>query len=134
MNTVRRERETLFPVIALAMALAVIAGIAYFLIDLDILAVGNLQPSEEPAGIIYVAAGCYLAGGLLILARRRWLWVFGAVMNALVILFFFQMYINRPEVLTSPGGLVTKAVQILLELTLIYLIVSDWRNRKGKQA
>lgn len=134
MNTVRRERDTLFPVIALAMALAMIAGIAYFLIDLDILAVGNLQPSEEPAGIIYVAAGCYLAGGLLILARRRWLWIFGAIMNGMVILFFFQMYQSRPEVLTSPGGLVTKAVQILLEVTLIYLIVSDWRNQTRRKA
>jgi hypothetical protein len=134
MNTIRRERDTLFPVIALAMALAMIAGIAYFLIDLDILAVGNLQPSEEPAGIIYVAAGCYLAGGLLILARRRWLWIFGAIMNGMVILFFFQMYQSRPEVLTSPGGLVTKAVQILLEVTLIYLIVSDWRNQTRRKA
>jgi hypothetical protein len=134
MNTIRRERDTLFPVIALEMALAMIAGIAYFLIDLDILAVGNLQPSEEPAGIIYVAAGCYLAGGLLILARRRWLWIFGAIMNGMVILFFFQMYQSRPEVLTSPGGLVTKAVQILLEVTLIYLIVSDWRNQTRRKA
>lgn len=130
MNTYKKNQDTLIPVMAVSVVLALIAGIAYFLIDLDVLAVGNLQPSEEPGGIIYVAAACYLIGGLLILARRRWLWIIGAVMNALVILFFFQMYQNRPEVLTSPGGLITKIVQILLEVTLIFLIVSDWRRAR----
>lgn len=134
MNSTRKNRDDLFPALALAVALALIAGIAYFLIDLDILAVGNLLPSEEPGSIIYIAAGCYLFGGLFILARRRWLWIFGAIMNGMVILFFFQMYHNRPEVLTSPGGLVTKAVQILLEVTLTYLIVSDWRNQTRRES
>ncbi len=129
--TLSRNKNNHPYILAAAFALAIVAGIAYLLIDLDILAVGNLRPSEEPAGIIYVAAGCYLAGGLLILAHRRWLWIFGAAMNALVILFFFQMYQGRTEVLYSPGGFVTKAVQILLEAILIYLIISDWRNAKG---
>jgi hypothetical protein len=67
-----------------------------------------------------------LIGGLLILLRRRWLWIIGAVINALVILFFVQLYQNRSVVLFSPGGLVSKAAQLLLEATLLYLIAASW--------
>jgi hypothetical protein len=52
------------------------------------LAVGDVVPAQDGGIINDVAAGSYLLGGLLILARRRWLWVFGAVMNALVMLFY----------------------------------------------
>jgi len=93
--------------------------------------VGDITAEEGPAGITYVAAGSYLVGGLLILLRRRWLWVMGAVINALVILFFFTRYQARPAVLLSPAGIVSKAAQILLEVGLIYLIVSDWL--RGRQ-
>ena len=30
----------------------------------------------------------------------------------------------------SPGGIVTKVPQLLLEATLIYLIVTDWLNAR----
>jgi hypothetical protein len=83
---------------------------------------------EKPPAIIYVAAGCYLLGGLLILLRRRWLLIFGAGINALVILFFFRMYQDRPAVMFSPGGLVSKIAQILLEVTLLYIIAINWRK------
>ena len=73
---------------------------------------------------MYVAAGCYLLGGLLILLRWLWLWITGAVINALVILFFLMAYQARPAVLFSPGGLVTKLAQLLLEASLLYLIWS----------
>lgn len=106
----------------LAVALAAIAALSYVLIELGVLAVGDLQSAESPSGIVYVAAGGYLLGGLLILLRRRWLWTIGAVMNALVLLSFVQMYQNRPAVLLSPGGLASKAAQVLLEVTLISLI------------
>ncbi len=36
------------------------------------------------------------------------------------------MYQNRPAVVFSPGGLVSKIAQLLLELALIYLIFADW--------
>jgi hypothetical protein len=107
-------------------ALSGIAALAYVLIAWGMLAVGDLQVAEDGGPIVYVAAVCYLIGGLLILARRRWLWIAGAVINALVILFFVQMYLERPAVLFSPGGLASKAAQLLLEVTLIYLIVTDW--------
>jgi hypothetical protein len=100
--------------------------VAYVLIGLGALAVGDLAPTERPDAIIYVAAGSYLLGGLLIFARRRWLWIVGAVVNSLVILAFVLAYRDRPEVMFSPGGIVTKVPQLLLEMGLIYLIVADW--------
>ena len=55
----------------LAVALAVIAAVSYVLIGFNLLAVGDLQTAEASTTIIYVAAGSYLLGGLLILLRRR---------------------------------------------------------------
>jgi hypothetical protein len=113
-----------------ALGLAFIAGIAYLLIGFNVLAVGSLQTGEKPAGIIYVAAGCYFLGGLLILLRNRWLLLFGVFINAMVMLAFFRMYQGRPDVMFSPGGLVSKLAQILLEVALIYVIVANWKKPK----
>jgi len=114
--------------ILLAVILALLAAGAYVLIGYHWLGVGDLSTSEAPAGIIIVAASCYALGGLLILLRWRWLWIFGAIVNALVILFFVGLYLDRPAVMFSPGGLASKAAQILLELCLIALIAADWRE------
>ncbi len=113
----------------LAVALALLAALSYVMIGLGVLAVGDLQTAEAPATIVYVAAGSYLAGGLLILAHRRGLLIAGAVINALVLLVFFQAYQHRPAVLFSPGGLASKAAQVLLEVALLYLIVTRWPRR-----
>jgi len=51
----------------------------------------------------------------------------------LVLLFFFQMYQNRPIVIFSPGGLATKIAQLLLEVSLIYLISADWRKARRER-
>lgn len=108
----------------LAVALAVLSSLSYVLIGLGVLGVGDLTPSERPAGIIVAAAGGYLLGGLLILVRRRSLWIIGAGINALVILFFVLGYQDRPAVLFSAGGLVSKAAEVALEVVLLYLIVT----------
>jgi hypothetical protein len=89
---------------------------------------------EKPAGIIYFAAGCYLIGGLLILLRNRWLLLFGAFINAMVVLFFFNLYQGRPAVIFSPGGLISKVLQISLEVALIYLIVLLWKRGKNENS
>jgi hypothetical protein len=116
----------------LAVALAIAVAFTYALMAVGRLAVGDLHLVDDAGAIVYVAAASYLIGGLLILARRRWLWIVGAVINALVILFFLNLYRDRPEVLFSPGGLISKLAQLLLEATLIYLIVTDWlRARRG---
>ncbi len=113
-----------------AVALALLAAVAYVLINAGVLTVGDVLREEGSMVIAYVAAGCYLLGGLLIPLRRRWLWLFGLAMNTLVLLFFFQMYQNRPVVIFSPGGLATKIAQLLLEVSLIYLIITDWRKAR----
>jgi hypothetical protein len=114
-----------------AMALAILTAISYVLMAFNVLGVGDLQMDERPAGIIFTAAGSYLLGGLLILLRNRWLLMFGAFMNAMVILFFFGLYQDRPAVVFSPGGLVSKIAQILLEAALIYTIAVTWKKVKS---
>jgi hypothetical protein len=120
----------------LAAGLAAAAALSYLMIELGILAVGGLQQAEAPSAIVYVCAASYLVGGLLILARQRWLWVTGAVANALVMLFFVMAYLERPSVMFSPGGIATKGAQLLLEVSLIYLIIISGRGstRIGQRA
>jgi hypothetical protein len=132
MNTLQKSNSALVCVIWLAVALAIFTAVSYLLMIWNILGVGNLQMDEKPAGIIYFAAGCYLTGGLLILLRKRWLLLFGAFINAMVILFFFNMYQNRPAVIFSPGGLISKISQLALEIALIYIIVLVWRSEKNE--
>ena len=112
----------------LSVGLALITALAYVLVGSGVLAVGDAAHAEDGVNMAYIAAGFYFLGGLLILLRRRGLWIFGLVMNTLVMLFFFQMYQARPAVIFSPGGLSTKATQILLEVTLIYLIFVNGRQ------
>lgn len=95
------------------------------------LSVGDLQVGEKPAGIIYVAAGFYLVGGLLILLRNRGLLLFGAFINAMVIFFFFNIYQNRPAVMLSLGGLISKIAQVLLEVMLIYVLAVNWKKESN---
>ena len=112
------------------LTLALLAALVYFLMGAGVLQPGDLQADDAPAGIAYFASACYVVGGLLILARKRWLWVIGAVINALVIVGFFAAYAARPSVLFSVPGLATKSAQILLEIGLIYLIVT---HKQGKR-
>jgi hypothetical protein len=130
MIAIERERGFHVQVMWLAVGLALIAALSYVLIDLHVLAVGDLGADEMPSGIVYAAAGSYFLGGLLILLRRRWLWIIGAIINALVMLIFVSAYLQRPAVMFSPGGLASKAAQLLLEAGLITLIVSDWRRAR----
>ncbi len=132
MNAVQQTHTNRVRVMWLAVALALIAALSYIMIQLGMLGVGDLQPAEGSAAIVYVAAGSYLLGGLLILVRSRWLWTVGAVINALVILFFVMAYQNRPAVMFSPGGLATKAAELLLEVSLLYLITTDLRRERRK--
>ena len=130
MNTVQSSNPTHARILWTAVVLAFLTALSYILMQFNILGVGDLQVGEKPAGIIYVAAGCYLLGGLLILLRNRWLLLFGVFMNTMVLLFFFSMYQNRPAVIFSPGGLVSKIAQILLEFALFYVIAVNWKRSK----
>lgn len=106
------------------LALAMLAALVYFLMGVGVLQPGDPQTDEAPAGIAVLAGVGYVVGGLLILTRRRWLWLVGAVVNALVIVMFIAAYAARPAVLFSVPGLATKSAQVLLEIGLIYLIVT----------
>jgi hypothetical protein len=128
MNTVQSTNNT--RVMWIAVALALLTALSYILMQFNILGVGDLKVAQDSGAIIYVAAGCYLVGGLLILLCNRWLLLFGTFINAMVILFFFNMYQNRPAVMFSPGGLVSKIAQILLEVALIYVIAVNWKKSK----
>ena len=140
MQTLRSFTDTRSRALWLAVGLALLAALAYVLIAAGLLAVGDLRLAEEGGAIVNVAAASYLIGGLLILSRRRWLWAVGAVVNALVILFFFQLYLERPAVLLSPGGVISKAAQVLLEGALLCLIFVEaradapprWLRRAGR--
>lgn len=132
MNVIQSTNQNQARLMWAAVSLALIAALAYVLIAVDILGVGDLKMAADGDGIVYVAAGGYLLGGLLILVRRRWLWIIGAAINALVMLFFFNLYQHRPSVMFSPGGMVTKIPQLLLEVALIYLVVMNWlQSRKS---
>src|SRR5689334_2905510 len=128
MITFAHNPSTRVRVILLAAVLSMITAVGYVLIGFNMLPVGDLPTSERPAALIYVAASCYLVGGLLILLHRHSLRIVGAVINALVMLFFFSAYLGRPAVLFSPGGLVIKAAQLLLEGSLMYLIITNERR------
>jgi hypothetical protein len=117
----------------LAAGLAFAAAFCYLMIPPGFLEVGDLSPREQPLAIVLVAAGGYMLGGLLILLRWRWLWVVGAMINGLVILIFLLAYFSRPLVLISPGGLFTKLAEILLEVSLLYLIFTTSGHRSSRQ-
>jgi hypothetical protein len=110
--------------------LALFTALTYLLIASNVLGVGDPQVARDGGLIIYVAAGCYLIGGLLILLRNRWLLIFGMFINFMVILFFFSMYQSRPEVMFSPGGIVSKLAEILLEISLLFVLVTNWKKSK----
>ena len=114
----------------LAVGLSIFTALTYILIASNILGVGDPQVARDGGLIIYVAAGCYLFGSLLILLRNRWLLLFGAFINFMVILFFFSMYQTRPEVMFSPGGFISKLAQILLEILLLFVLVTNWKRSK----
>ena len=114
----------------IAVGLALFTALTYTLIARGILSVGDPQVARDGGAIVYVAAGCYLIGNLLILLRNRWLLLLGAFINSLVILFFYSMYQARPEVMFSPGGLVSKLAEILLEILLLVTLVTNWKKSK----
>ncbi len=64
-----------------AVALALLAAMAYVLINVGVLTVGDVPREEGSMVIAYIAAGCYLLGGLLILLRRRGLRFLARIMS-----------------------------------------------------
>lgn len=109
--------------LAFGLALATVA--VYALIFLHVLGIGDYDWANAPAFIGYAAMGGYLLGGLLILVRQRWLWFIGLLINGLVMFVYFSMHRAEADLLLSAGGLISKALQLLLEVVLIYLIFAS---------
>ena len=122
MDKTLTTNQTAVKGIWLAFGLAVATAAAYALIFWHALPIGDYDWADAPAFIGYAALGGYLLGGLLILLRQRWMWIIGLLINSLVLFIFFSMYRADPSVVLSAGGLVSKGLQILLELALIYII------------
>jgi len=107
----------------LAVLFAWLAAGAYLLLAAGVLGTGGYQAEPGGEGIVLAAAAAYAVGGLLVQARRRWLWIVGAVVNALVMAMFFGAYAGDPTILLSGGGLATKGAQLPLEVALLTLIL-----------
>lgn len=119
----QREHKAI-DAILICLLMAVLAGVFYLLIGIEVVRVPVLSPEEAPPVMAFIAGGCYILGGLLIVLRRRWLWIIGLVMNTMVMVIFFLIYSQKPEIILSFPGLATKIPEILLEFGLIYIITS----------
>jgi len=111
--------------------LALVVALGYFLMGVGAITVpeppqgGADSGRNAPPGFAWIMFGGYLSGGLLILTKKRWLLITGAVLNAIPIIGFYAMWAGRTDVLFSAPGLLTKIPQILLEIVLIYWLVKS---------
>ncbi len=107
----------------LCLAMALISALVYALLASGVVKVGDMSPEEGVPAFFYIVPASYAIGGFLILLKKRWLWIVGAIVNAIPIIVFYAAYAGRPDIMLSAAGLVTKIAQVLLEIGLIYLIV-----------
>ena len=111
--------------------LELVAVLGYLLMGVGVITVPDnplndtSSDNDAPPGFDWIMFGGYLAGGLLILLKKRWLLITGAVLNAIPIIGFYAMRASRTDVMLSAPGLMTKIPQILLEIGLIYWLVKS---------
>jgi len=113
-------------ILGTSVVLAFVIALGYMLTELHILRTAALRPDEVPPGIY--AGAFYIIGGLLIPLGKRWLWIVGAAINAWVIWQFFCVCGDRLTAFLSTPGLLITTAQVLLEIGLIYLILSHGRE------
>ena len=113
---VRRRRVRYF-----AAAMAAIASLIYFLIGLRVVSV--IQNPEEQVGFGLAAGAGFAIAALLILSvDQRSLWVAGAVLQALIILMYFTLAVERiPEF--ELWGILLRIVQVPLLAAITYLAI-----------
>jgi hypothetical protein len=110
-------------------ALSLISALVYFLLIFGAIHAGNISAGEDAPSFFIIVPIFYVVGGLLILVKKRWLLITGAIFNAIPIIGFYAMYAARPDVMWSFPGIASKAAQILLEIGLIYLIATCKRRK-----
>ena len=110
-------------IMLVCMMLAFVAALIYILMARGIMHAGDLVGGERLPAFFYIVPGGYVLGGLLILLKKRWLWITGAAINGFGVLMFYVAYYAQPEIMLSAPGLITKIAQVLMEAGLIYMIV-----------
>ena len=112
-----------------SMLLSMVTAIVYILAGAGVLSTGLVPEEDEaPPFILYIAGAFYVLFAYLIRINIRWLRITLTVINALIILIFYQMWWGNTDVMTSAAGLGTKIAQFLLEIGLIYLIIKTWNG------
>jgi hypothetical protein len=99
-----------------------IAAVFYFLLATHVITVPSLNAEDAPRGIVYMAGGCYLLGGLLILLEETLAVDFRPCDEHPRDRIFLHDVRTESEVIFSLPGLGTKIPQILLEAGLLYLL------------
>ncbi len=114
------------------LAMALISALVYILMANGVMLPESLISNEPLPPYFYIIPAGYSIGGFLILLKRRWLWITGAVINGFGITMFYVAYADQVSVMVSAAGLITKIAQIIMEIGLIYLIVKY--KREGFQS
>jgi len=103
--------------------MAMIAALAYVLMGIGVLKPGNLSDGSMPP-FYYIIPAFYVAMGVVVFLRKRWLWIADVVIVAFTIAVFYAMYPDQPDVMWSAPGLITKVAQVLMLAGLIYLLAT----------
>lgn len=110
------------------LAMALISALVYVLMANGMMHAGDIMYEEPAPAYLYIIPAGYAIGGLLALLEKRWLWIAGAIINAFTIVVFYSAYARQPDIMLSAPGLITKIAQVLLEIGLIYLIITFTRT------
>lgn len=123
------------------LVLALVAALGYFLMGAGIIQAGDpvlndasSSDTTAPWGFDWIAGGFYVIAGLALLLKKRWVPVTLAVINIIPIAGFYFMWADRPDVLWSAPGLITKVAQILLELGLVFYLIRSKLGTSVKAA
>ncbi|MFP3913233.1 MAG: hypothetical protein ACLFWM_00025 [Actinomycetota bacterium] len=124
MQTAQRNRVThgeagLRPAISVAAGLSAVTAFLYLLIGAR--AVTVLDTPEDQTAFGLIAAAAFLAGSaVLLVVRRRWVWILGTLGVVFVIFTYFNLAPER-----SPQfelwGILIRVLQAGLLVTLAYL-------------
>jgi len=110
------------------LVMALISALAYVLMGIGVMSPEDLESGDPTPAFFYIIPTFYVIYGITVLLKKRWLWITVALLNAFTIIMFYVMYVGRTDIMLSAAGLITKIDQILMEMGLIYLIVTHKRK------
>lgn len=106
-----------------AAAMAAVTAVFYFLIAAHVLPVVDVMDKGITNFGLAAGVGFAVAALLLLVIRRRWLWIGGVLLQTMVIAIYFAVGADR-----TPNyevwGPVMRAPQVLIILSLAYLSVA----------